>query len=57
MLSTRSVDMILARPFKAGEKRRRRYRRVATADARDEFNRRDATTIPKTPDPGVETPG
>ena len=44
MFSTRSVDVNLARPFKAGNVQPRCSRRVVTPETKGGFNRRYATS-------------
>ncbi|HEY0430942.1 MAG TPA: hypothetical protein VGC61_03965 [Pyrinomonadaceae bacterium] len=56
-LPTRSVDLSLARPFKAGNVSDDLF--ASRSDDRKEirFIRREATTPCQARDPGVETPG
>jgi hypothetical protein len=56
-LSTRSVGMNLARPFKAGKSVTEQLRRVATHEKGHEFSRRYATSTKNNRYPGVEAPG
>ncbi|HEV2826014.1 MAG TPA: hypothetical protein VGW76_00315 [Pyrinomonadaceae bacterium] len=57
IISTRSVDMSLARPFKAGKNQQHRLRRVATLENGNQIQSWLRDENPIHPNPGVKTPG